>query len=305
MSETKLNHLGKNTEYKTQKDKTLLDKIVRNDEREKFCVIPTQFQGYDVWMCYEISAIIDGIPQNFIGKITWDAAYFNTVESKSLKLYLNSLNNTTFTSIRDLENTIADDLWSRIGNKATVNLWSTSAYEKLIFENYNTNNIVNTKLDFPTDLLKAAYGDQRSLLKEYNLPPAEKIHLNLNNGVIIRDKPIYLNCYFDHLRSNCKVTGQPDWGSAYISILTRNVPQYIELTNLLYSFRHENHFHEEVCEQIYYHILHAIDPVCLTVTCKYMRRGGIDISCVRTTNLNAIADEFKNSSVPLIRDSRQ
>jgi 7-cyano-7-deazaguanine reductase len=79
------------------------------------------------------------------------------------------------------------------------------------------------------------------------------------------------------LRSNCKITGQPDWGSIYIRLEAPRLPSPLSLLRYIVSLRAENHFHEEICEMIYKRLWDAFSPSALAVTCLYTRRGGIDI----------------------------
>jgi 7-cyano-7-deazaguanine reductase len=90
------------------------------------------------------------------------------------------------------------------------------------------------------------------------------------------------------LRSNCKITHQPDWGSVFIYIKGEKLPTHESLLKYLVSIRNENHFHEEICEMIYYRLWTFFSPDKLMVTCIYTRRGGIDICPIRVSEQNLL-----------------
>ena len=94
------------------------------------------------------------------------------------------------------------------------------------------------------------------------------------------------------LRSNCRVTNQPDWGDVYIHMNGTLVPDYESIAKYIVSHRQVSHFHEEICEMIYVHLMEAYDPTELMVACLYTRRGGLDINPIRATSHDLIPGMF-------------
>jgi 7-cyano-7-deazaguanine reductase len=94
------------------------------------------------------------------------------------------------------------------------------------------------------------------------------------------------------LRSNCKVTFQPDWGSAFIYLKGKAIPGKTNLLKYLVSIRNENHFHEEICEMIYKRLWDKFSPDDLMVSCIYTRRGGIDICPLRVSDTSLLPEQF-------------
>lgn len=107
------------------------------------------------------------------------------------------------------------------------------------------------------------------------------------------------------LRSNCKITAQPDWGTAFIYYEGRTGINLESLAQYVISFRNENHFHEEVCEMIYTRLLEKFTPKNLMVACQYTRRGGIDINPIRATHDELIPNTFKRADEFFHRELQQ
>ena len=105
----------------------------------------------------------------------------------------------------------------------------------------------------------------------------------------------------DSLRSNCRVTNQPDWGDIYVHIKGRKTITPESLMQYIVSMRKENHFHEEICECVYKRLWELLSPSELVVSCLYTRRGGIDINPIRASNsdllyTHAITDAYRLTS---------
>jgi 7-cyano-7-deazaguanine reductase len=98
------------------------------------------------------------------------------------------------------------------------------------------------------------------------------------------------------LRSNCRVTNQPDWGDVYIEIETdgTTAPDFASLAKYIVSHREVSHFHEEICEMMFTHLTEAYQPSRLMVACLYTRRGGLDINPIRATHRDMIPTMFTN-----------
>lgn len=254
--------LGKKTEYVFQYDPSLLFPIPREDQRKTLNLnednIP--FFGVDIWNAYEISWLnLRGKPQVMIGEfyISADSKYI--IESKSLKLYLNSLNNSKFTSIQEVQGLLTQDLSKLVESKITVILLP-----------------LNTQCSFGA------------------LPGQNIDHLDIHcenyvssNNQLIKYQDIYVEEEINSnlLKSNCLVTGQPDWGSVSIKYKGKKL-EHASLLEYLISFRNHNEFHEHCIERIFMDLKNAIEPEYLSVYARYTRRGGIDISPYRSTDIN-------------------
>jgi 7-cyano-7-deazaguanine reductase len=109
----------------------------------------------------------------------------------------------------------------------------------------------------------------------------------------------------DLLRSNCRVTNQPDWGDVYIHMIGKNVPDEASLAQYIVSHRQVSHFHEEICEMIFTHLTEAYQPEGLMVACLYTRRGGLDINPIRSTHANLIPGWYKDPTKRMKKTLRQ
>ena len=118
-------------------------------------------------------------------------------------------------------------------------------------------------------------------------------------------EPNNLNVMSSLLKSNCRVTSQPDWGDVFIHIEGQWLPGVRELLEYIISFRDENHFHEEICETIYKRLYDRFSPRELMVACLYSRRGGWDINPVRASKIDLIDDMMWDETIPWIKTIRQ
>ena len=107
------------------------------------------------------------------------------------------------------------------------------------------------------------------------------------------------------LKSNCRVTHQPDWGDVYIAMKGIKVVKPENLLKYIVSFRDENHFHEEICETIYKRLWDTFEPKELAVTCLYARRGGIDINPTRVSHVDLLTDSLIDMDAPFSKTPRQ
>jgi len=218
------------------------------------------FFGVDIWNAYEMSWLgSTGKPEVAIGQFLIPADSPNIVESKSLKLYLNSLNHTKFTSAEEVKQTIVKDLSQACGANVSVKLLGPDQWQNLSFQEF-----------------------QGKLLDRLNLeinplegPNAE--WLSAKTG----ESPVEETLYSHLLRSNCPVTGQPDWASISIQYVG---PEMNEegLLRYLISFRQHQEFHEHCVEKIFCDLKRMCQPSKLAVYARYTRRGGIDINPFRT-----------------------
>lgn len=259
-------HLGKSADgnvsapYVTPRsvDKNLLVAIPRHLNRKSlpekdFKGNVIEYKGYDVWHAYEFSTLVGNRVFNAIIKIVFCASTENIVESKSLKLYFNSFNMANFNEVDDVRNLILADLNEKIGPVESVSIFDVSKPIKKTepFENSNFFELttVNMKVKTPlTDNDLSCVGTQQY-----------KTHI---------------------LRSNCRVTNQPDFGDVFIHHSGAHVSSHA-LYQYIFSLREENHFHEEICEQLFSTLMSEVYTHELIVSCFYTRRGGIDINPIR------------------------
>jgi len=269
-------HLGQTVSaYSDLYDKSLLVKVPRYLNREAYGIdegdLP--FVGHDVWNAYEVSAITyKGLPVTGVLKITCPADSKYHVESKSIKLYLNSFNmqpfgNTREECIKNIEINVENDLTDLLGSHCTCKLHTTTGLDKfgndqwLGFEGFeNVEDLVDLdKLDFTAYKSDA---DQLELSEECE----------------------ELSIMTDLLRSNCRVTNQPDWGDIYVYMKGKNVITPESFAKYIVSHRKVSHFHEEICEMVYKHLWDKCNPEELMVACLYTRRGGLDINPIRSSH---------------------
>lgn len=248
------------TEYKSSYDKTLLVPIPREERRKGY----TKMYGTDIWTAFEFSTLLStGLPIYKVLRIYNSCDSNNIFESKSLKLYLNSFNNTKFDSLEDALKLIETDLTELTGKFVKVE----------VVERFRDDFHVVTPLleeGFPETII-VDYTYNPSLLK------------TIPKELVPSSQLLQTSCHSNLLRSNCEITNQPDWANIYISYVPNEV--YIDPESLLQyivSYRNHQEFHEPTCERIYQDLLKALNPKELKVVCQYTRRGGIDINPVRS-----------------------
>jgi 7-cyano-7-deazaguanine reductase len=234
------------------------------------------FHGFDTWNCYEFSTLTtNGFPICGVVRLVYPSNSPNIVESKSLKLYMNSFNmarlsNTVEDAISIAEETIQKDLSGALGISANdINV---------AFCNEATTEVspINDVLGSEFILLESHADVEDVTFDHFNEDP------NILN--VVNSDPDDINNWSSAvLRSNCRVTNQPDWGDVYISIKGDKTVTPESLLQYIVSMRKENHFHEEICECIYKRLLDLLKPDNLFVACLYTRRGGIDINPVRAS----------------------
>ncbi|MEQ9115830.1 MAG: NADPH-dependent 7-cyano-7-deazaguanine reductase QueF [Rickettsiales bacterium] len=255
--------LGEKTEYASEYDKSLLFPIPRLSKRKEIGInsetLP--FFGSDLWTAYEISWLdLKNKPQVAIGVFYIDCNSTNIIESKSLKLYLNSFNNTCYTSSEEVKKIISSDLSEATNNKVDVTLYSLHEYSTKIYTSLPGKNIDN--LDIYCDISSPS----KNILKTGTTETEEIITSDL-------------------LKSNCLVTNQPDWASVMIQYKGKKI-NHESLLKYIISYRNHNEFHEQCVERIFIDIMNACKPNELTVYARYTRRGGIDINPFRTNVKN-------------------
>lgn len=287
-------HLGKvgGEGYKDTYDPELLVKIPRYLNREAYELSGKEFVGVDTWNAYEVSAITTkGQPVAGMLKIVCPASSEFHVESKSIKLYLNSFNmtrigDTAADCIAGIEARVKRDLDELLSTNTTVSFYSTiEEANPITFVGY-------------TDLAEAADLDQ----VDFTSFKSDASQLDVAG---VSDQLVEMKVKSNLLRSNCRVTNQPDWGDVYIRIIGNNIPSAESLAKYIVSHRTVSHFHEEICEMVFKHLTDAYKPEQLMVACLYTRRGGLDINPIRATHQSLIPDFFTDPEYTIAKTLRQ
>ena len=263
--------LGREVAYPAHYDPTLLFPIPRQGARDETGIAADAlpFVGHDRWHAYELSWLdARGKPRVATATLTVPCASPCLIESKSLKLYLNSLNSTRFNSDAAVLERIATDLSARAGADVGVVFGLPPLAEAPEGESIDG-------LDVEID----HYGPPRAEFLAAD--PEVQVDETLSSEL---------------LKSNCPVTGQPDWATVVIRYRGPRIDR-VELLRYMVSFRDHAGFHEQCVEQIFVDLLARCAPQRLSVEARYTRRGGLDINPWRAT-----ADM---SVPPMKRDVRQ
>ena len=260
--------LGKASRYVDHYDASLLFPLPRADKRAELGLGEAMpFFGADIWTAYELSWLnARGKPQLALAHITVPCESPNIIESKSFKLYLNSFNNTVFADeqavLACLREDLAQALWRGASAPGSVGV-------RLLgpewFDREPVHELDGLSLD-RMDVECRRYTPAPDLL-----------------SVLPGDAPVSEVLVSNLLKSNCLVTGQPDWGSVQISYTGDAIAQE-GLLQYLVSFRNHNEFHEQCVERIFMDIWTRCKPLKLTVYARYTRRGGLDINPFRTSH---------------------
>ncbi len=255
-----LSPLGKTCAYQTQYAPELLFPIARQAKRDELGLVGTlPFFGADIWNAYELSWLnMRGKPQVAIATFTVPADSPNIIESKSFKLYLNSFNQTRLVNSDALVALLRDDLAAGFGAPVHIALTQQDGFAGVKMGELE--GLLLDRLDIEVD----QYTPSPSLLSSARdeAPVEEKLVSHL-------------------LKSNCLVTGQPDWASVQIHYVGPQIAQE-GLLKYLIGFREHNEFHEQCVERIFTDVLRQCAPQKLAVYARYTRRGGLDINPWRT-----------------------
>lgn len=267
--------LGKVSAYKTEYDASLLFPIPRAPKRAEIGLpdgraVP--FFGVDIWNAYELSWLnLKGKPQVALASFIIPADTPNIVESKSFKLYLNSFNQTKLESPEALQQLLRQDLSEATGGAVQVRLTAEPDFARQ--QMGELDGLLLDRLDIETDIYEPAPQLLRADQEETPVEETLVSHL---------------------LKSNCLVTGQPDWGSVQIRYVGAPIDQE-GLLKYLISFRNHNEFHEQCVERIFMDVLRQCKPVKLAVYARYTRRGGLDINPFRTNFNTPWPDNRRNA----------
>ncbi|WP_148863009.1 NADPH-dependent 7-cyano-7-deazaguanine reductase QueF [Marinobacter fonticola] len=253
--------LGKSSEYPERYAPELLFPVPRQDNRRRIGLDDGRWPwfGADLWQAWELSWLRpSGVPAVGWGVIRVPAASPTIIESKSLKLYLNSLNQEVFSSHEQVQERIGEDLSSACGAVVSVEIYSVDA----------PSSIVSRPQDF--ELI-----DDEPVEVDAYTPCPERLAAG-------GDRVSEALC--SHLlKSNCPVTGQPDWGSLLIRYSGRKIDR-ASLLHYVVGFRQKQDFHEHCVETVFTDLMTYCQPESLTVSAHYTRRGGLDINPWRSTD---------------------
>lgn len=267
--------LGKVSAYKAEYDPNLLFPIPRAPKRAEIglaegAAVP--FFGVDFWNAYELSWLnLKGKPQVALATFIVPANTPNIVESKSFKLYLNSFNQTRLASPEALQQLLHQDLSEATGGPVQVRLTTEADFGQQRMGELD--GLLLDRLDIETDIYEPAPQLLRADQEETTVEETLVSHL---------------------LKSNCLVTGQPDWGSVQIQYVGAPIDQE-GLLKYLISFRNHNEFHEQCVERIFVDVLRQCKPAKLAVYARYTRRGGLDINPFRTNFNTPWPDNRRNA----------
>ena len=272
MNTPEQSQLGKASAYVDQYDASLLFPIPRLGKRAEIGVTGTPpFFGADLWTAFELSWLNPrGKPQVALAHITVPCESPNIIESKSFKLYLNSFNNTRFADASEVQARLRQDLseaaWRGAAQPSSVGVKLLSPE---LFDREPVHELDGLNLD-------------RLDIECQHYTPAPAL-LSAATG----EAPVTETLTSHLLKSNCLVTGQPDWGSVQIQYSGPQIDQ-AGLLAYLVSFRNHNEFHEQCVERIFMDLWTRCQPIKLSVYARYTRRGGLDINPFRTSHPQAL-----------------
>ena len=256
--------LGKTSEYKSEYDPSLLFPIERREKRAELGIDQSQlpFFGRDLWYGYELSWLtLQGKPVVRVAQFELPCDSPCLIESKSFKLYLNSFNQSRFASAEHVAERLTADLSVVAKAPVKVQLFTVDEFAARSFDAAPGTNI--DELDVEVDCyqynpLLLAKGSASTELV------SETLHTHL-------------------LKSNCPVTGQPDWGTLVVSYRGEPIDR-AALLRYVCSFRDHQEFHEQCVERIFVDLQKHYQLAELTVYAQYLRRGGLDINPLRSTS---------------------
>ena len=279
--------LGKASAYADEYDASLLFPIARAGKRQEIGVgAQAPFFGADMWTAYELSWLnLRGKPQVALAQVVVPCETPNIIESKSFKLYLNSFNNTRFADasavLALLRRDLSEAAWRGAVLPATASAPSSVGVKLLLPDLFDRE---------PVQELDGLSLDRLDIECTRYTPAPDLLTADADEASVTEVLTSHL------LKSNCLVTGQPDWGSVQISYSGPPIDQE-GLLQYLVSFRNHNEFHEQCVERIFMDIWSRCKPAKLAVFARYTRRGGLDINPFRTSYPQALP--------PAVRTARQ
>jgi len=267
MNQPEQSQLGKISAYVDQYDASLLFPIPRAVKREELGIVGSPiFFGADLWTAFELSWLnLKGKPQVAIAHITVPAESTHIIESKSLKLYFNSFNASRFVDVQAVRDCMRDDLDTALWHGGKI--LARCGVKIILPEEFDQE---------PVHELDGLNLDRMDIECTHYQPAPELLKTQ-------QDEAPVTETFVSHLlKSNCLVTGQPDWGSVQISYSGDQIDQ-AGLLQYIVSFRNHNEFHEQCVERIFIDIWTRCKPLKLSVYARYTRRGGLDINPWRTS----------------------
>ncbi|MDY0205734.1 MAG: NADPH-dependent 7-cyano-7-deazaguanine reductase QueF [Pseudomonas sp.] len=253
--------LGKSSAYISQYDASLLFGIARATKWRElgFSADNLPYVGVDIWNCYELSWLLpSGKPVVAIGQFTVPADSPNIIESKSFKLYLNSLNQSIYASFAQVQALLEADL-------------SAVAQAPVQVEIKTLDQVTAEGLQLPQGI---CVDDLDVQISSYQQPTVELL--------VCGTEQVEEQLYSHLLKSNCPVTSQPDWGTVHVHYRGAAL-DHASLLTYLVSFRQHEDFHEQCVERIFLDLQRCLNPEFLTVSARYVRRGGLDINPYRSS----------------------
>ena len=286
MNTPEQSQLGKSSAYVDHYDASLLFPIPRAGKRLEIGVTGApSFFGADLWTAFELSWLNPrSKPQVAIAHITVPCDSINIVESKSFKLYLNSFNNSVFADAEAVAACMRADLnaavWQQAGSALGTSPVQSSVGVKILlpemFDREPVHELDGLNLD-RLDIECSRYTPAPELLSAaFDEAPVSEVFTS------------------KLLKSNCLVTGQPDWGSVRISYEGSQIDQG-GLLQYIVSFRNHNEFHEQCVERMFMDIWTRCKPIKLSVYARYTRRGGLDINPFRTSYPQAVPQNIRTA----------
>ena len=264
--------LGKHTVYADRYDPSLLFPIPRQAKRDEIGTgEPLPFQGVDIWNAYELSWLdMRGKPVAAVAEFHVPATSPNIIESKSFKLYLNGFAQEPVANAAALSALLQQDLSRAAGAPVMVHIREPRAAKHLF-----------------ADLEGESIDGLPVTVDDYGPPKADYLRVSTAGDIV---EEVLVS---DLLRSNCPVTGQPDWGSVQIKYRGPAIDRE-GLLRYLVSFRTHNEFHEQCVERIFIDVMKRCAPEQLSVYARYTRRGGLDINPFRSTG-KALPDNVRGA----------
>ena len=287
MNSSEQSPMGKASAYADEYDASLLFPIARAGKREEIGVTAqAPFFGADMWTAYELSWLnLRGKPQVALAQVVVPCETPNIIESKSFKLYLNSFNNTRFADasavLALLRRDLSEAAWRGAVLPATASAPSSVGVKLLLPDLFDRE---------PVQELDGLSLDRLDIECTRYTPAPDLLTADADEASVTEVLTSHL------LKSNCLVTGQPDWGSVQIRYSGPPIDQE-GLLQYLVSFRNHNEFHEQCVERIFMDIWSRCKPAKLAVFARYTRRGGLDINPFRTSYPQALP--------PAVRTARQ
>lgn len=264
--------LGKAAAYADQYDATLLCPLARAPHRAGIGIADAPlFFGADLWTAFELSWLnLRGKPQVALAHITVPCETPNIIESKSFKLYLNSFNQTRFADAAEVQARLRADISQAVWRGAPVA--GTVGVRLLLPDAFDRQ---------PVHELDGLSLDRLDIECTHYTPAPELLRAQQDEAPVSEVLVSHL------LKSNCLVTGQPDWGSLRIAYSGPQIDQE-GLLQYIVSFRNHNEFHEQCVERIFMDLWTRCQPIKLEVYARYTRRGGLDINPWRTSHPQAL-----------------